>query len=134
MVSAEVRVGAESSYQGAESDAPWPEHLGSGAQTGRYVILARLGEGAMGEVFAGYDRELDRRVCHAMGFPGSIPVSGQTYSRKIDAHVLDVVAGIATSEHSKSSALRISQPRPSGIGSASRTRNPTLMPLSQPPS
>lgn len=33
-------------------------------------------------------RALDTRVCHAMGFSGSIPVSGQTYSRKIDAHVL----------------------------------------------
>ncbi len=62
MVSAEVRVGSEPGQQGAESDAPWPEHLGGGAQAGRYVILARLGEGAMGEVFAGYDRELDRRV------------------------------------------------------------------------
>ncbi len=54
-------------------------------------------------------RELDRRVCHAMGFPGSIPVSGQTYSRKIDAHVLDVVAGIATSAAKFASDLRMLQ-------------------------
>jgi adenylosuccinate lyase len=40
-------------------------------------------------------RELDRMVCATMGFATSIPVSGQTYSRKIDAQVLGVVAGIA---------------------------------------
>ena len=54
-------------------------------------------------------RELDRRVCHAMGFSGSIPVSGQTYSRKVDAHVLDVVAGIATSAAKFASDLRMLQ-------------------------
>jgi len=54
-------------------------------------------------------RALDTRVCHAMGFPGSIPVSGQTYSRKLDAHVLDVVAGIATSAAKFASDLRMLQ-------------------------
>ncbi len=42
-------------------------------------------------------RELDRRVTAAMGFAASLPVTGQTYSRKLDAHVLDVLAGIAAS-------------------------------------
>jgi adenylosuccinate lyase len=54
-------------------------------------------------------RELDRRVCHAMGFPGSIPVSGQTYSRKLDAQVLDVLAGIAASAAKFASDLRMLQ-------------------------
>ena len=54
-------------------------------------------------------RALDSRVCHAMGFAGSIPVSGQTYSRKLDAHVLDVVAGIATSAAKFASDLRMLQ-------------------------
>jgi adenylosuccinate lyase len=54
-------------------------------------------------------RELDRRVCQAMGFPGSIPVSGQTYSRKLDAQVLDVVAGIATSAAKFASDIRMLQ-------------------------
>lgn len=40
-------------------------------------------------------RELDRLVTTRMGFTASIPVSGQTYSRKVDAQVLSVVAGIA---------------------------------------
>ena len=54
-------------------------------------------------------RELDRKVCQAMGFPGSIPVSGQTYSRKLDAHVLDAVAGIAASAAKFASDLRMLQ-------------------------
>jgi adenylosuccinate lyase len=54
-------------------------------------------------------RELDTRVCHAMGFPGSIPVSGQTYSRKLDAHVLDVLSGLAASAAKFASDLRMLQ-------------------------
>ena len=42
-------------------------------------------------------RELDRRVANAMGFHSTIPVSGQTYTRKLDAHVLAVVGGLAAS-------------------------------------
>lgn len=54
-------------------------------------------------------RELDRRVCKAMGFPGSIPVSGQTYSRKLDAQILDVLAGLAASAAKFASDLRMLQ-------------------------
>ena len=45
----------------------------------------------------GQVRELDRRVTTAMGFATSLAVTGQTYTRKLDAHVLDVLAGIAAS-------------------------------------
>src|SRR6185436_17302472 len=41
--------------------------------------------------------ELERRVSAAIDFGTAIPVSGQTYTRKLDAQVLDVVAGIAAS-------------------------------------
>lgn len=54
-------------------------------------------------------RELDRRVSTAMGFATSIPVSGQTYSRKIDAQVLGVVAGVAASASKFSGDLRLLQ-------------------------
>jgi adenylosuccinate lyase len=54
-------------------------------------------------------RELDRRVATAMGFAASIPVSGQTYSRKIDAQVLGVVAGIAASASKLSGDIRMLQ-------------------------
>jgi len=64
------------------------------------------------EIFGGdHDkvRELDRRVTQAMGFAASIPVSGQTYTRKIDAQVLGVVAGIAASAAKFASDLRMLQ-------------------------
>ena len=54
-------------------------------------------------------RTLDTKVCHAMGFPGSIPVSGQTYSRKIDSHVLEVLGGLAASAAKFASDLRMLQ-------------------------
>ncbi len=54
-------------------------------------------------------RALDTKVCHAMGFGSSIPVSGQTYSRKLDAQVLDVVAGVAASAAKFASDLRMLQ-------------------------
>lgn len=54
-------------------------------------------------------RELDRRVTEAMGFPASIPVSGQTYTRKIDAQVCGVVAGLATSAAKFSGDVRVLQ-------------------------
>ncbi len=54
-------------------------------------------------------RELDARVCKTMGFPGSIPVSGQTYSRKIDQHVLDLLAGLSASAAKFASDLRMLQ-------------------------
>jgi adenylosuccinate lyase len=42
-------------------------------------------------------RALDRMVTTKMDFGGSLPVSGQTYTRKIDAGVLNAVSGIAAS-------------------------------------
>lgn len=64
------------------------------------------------EIFGGdHDRvrELDRRVTRAMGFGATITVSGQTYTRKIDAQVLAVVAGIAASAAKFASDLRMLQ-------------------------
>jgi adenylosuccinate lyase len=54
-------------------------------------------------------RELDRLVTTRMGFAASIPVSGQTYSRKVDAQVLGVVAGIAATTSKFSGDIRMLQ-------------------------
>lgn len=54
-------------------------------------------------------RELDRRVTAKMGFATSIPVSGQTYSRKVDAFVLQVAAGLAASAAKFAGDLRMLQ-------------------------
>jgi adenylosuccinate lyase len=54
-------------------------------------------------------RELDRRLAAAFGFPGSIAVSGQTYTRKIDSRVLDLFAGIGESAAKFGTDLRLLQ-------------------------
>ncbi len=54
-------------------------------------------------------RELERRVTAAIGFTSAIPVSGQTYSRKLDTQVLDVVAGLAASAAKFSGDIRVLQ-------------------------
>jgi adenylosuccinate lyase len=54
-------------------------------------------------------RELDRLVTAALDFPASIPVSGQTYTRKLDAQILGVVSGIAASAAKFSADIRMLQ-------------------------
>jgi adenylosuccinate lyase len=54
-------------------------------------------------------RRLDQLVSTKMGFPESLPVSGQTYTRKLDAQVLGVVAGIAASAAKFSGDVRMLQ-------------------------
>lgn len=57
-------------------------------------------------------RELDRRFATRLGFAGSIPVSGQTYARKLDSQLLATLAGIAESCHKMGTDLRLLQ----GVG------------------
>ncbi|MEP6690210.1 MAG: lyase family protein, partial [Gemmatimonadaceae bacterium] len=54
-------------------------------------------------------RELERRVVTKMGFEQALPVTGQTYSRKLDAQVLAVVAGVAASAAKFSGDVRMLQ-------------------------
>ncbi|MBI1345176.1 adenylosuccinate lyase [bacterium] len=55
--------------------------------------------------------ELDRLVCGKLGFDASYAVTGQTYSRKIDAQVLDVLSGLAQSGHKFGTDMRLLQSR-----------------------
>ena len=54
-------------------------------------------------------RQLDQYVARSIGFKTSIPVSGQTYTRKLDAQVLAAVAGVAASAAKFASDLRVLQ-------------------------
>ena len=54
-------------------------------------------------------RQLDQYVARAIGFKTSIPVSGQTYTRKLDAQMLATVAGVAASAAKFASDLRVLQ-------------------------
>ncbi len=52
-------------------------------------------------------QELDRMVATKMGFASVYPVTGQTYSRKVDSQVLDALAGIAQSSHKAATDWRL---------------------------
>jgi adenylosuccinate lyase len=54
-------------------------------------------------------RQLDKKIAEKMGFSEVYPVSGQTYSRKVDSRVLNVLAGIAQSAHKFSNDIRLLQ-------------------------
>ncbi len=54
-------------------------------------------------------RELDRRLAETFGFHKTVPVSGQTYTRKIDSRVLDVLGGVGQSAAKFGTDLRLLQ-------------------------
>ena len=54
-------------------------------------------------------KALDQKIAEKMGFRACYPVSGQTYSRKVDSRVLNVLAGIAQSAHKFSNDIRLLQ-------------------------
>lgn len=74
--------------------------------TGTQATFLQLFDGDHEKVLA-----LDRLVAEKMGFAESYPVTGQTYSRKIDSQVLAALSGIAQSAHKAGSDLRILQNR-----------------------
>ena len=64
------------------------------------------------ELFNGDDekiKKLDKLIAKKMGFDKCFPVSGQTYSRKLDSRVMSVLAGIAQSAHKFTNDLRLLQ-------------------------
>lgn len=54
-------------------------------------------------------KELEKRVANKMGFDQAFPVTGQTYSRKLDFEVLTVLSGIAQSLHKMTNDIRLLQ-------------------------
>jgi adenylosuccinate lyase len=52
-------------------------------------------------------RQLEQLVAKKMGFDATYALTGQTYSRKVDAQVLDVLSGVAASSHKTATDLRI---------------------------
>ena len=54
-------------------------------------------------------RQIDNKIAEKMGFDACYPVSGQTYSRKVDSRVLNVLSGIAQSAHKFSNDIRLLQ-------------------------
>ena len=64
------------------------------------------------ELFAGDQETIDKidpMIAEKMGFKQCYPVSGQTYSRKVDTRVVNILAGIAASAHKFSNDIRLLQ-------------------------
>jgi adenylosuccinate lyase len=70
--------------------------------TGTQASFLTLFDGDHGKV-----EELDRRVARAFGFDSSYPVTGQTYPRKVDAQVVNSLAGVAASVHKFCNDIRL---------------------------
>lgn len=78
--------------------------LGSKGTTGTQASFLELFDGDQEKI----DR-IDPMIAEKMGFAACVPVSGQTYSRKTDTRVLNVLAGIAASAHKMSNDIRLLQ-------------------------
>ncbi|MFA9381417.1 MAG: adenylosuccinate lyase [Acetanaerobacterium sp.] len=80
------------------------ELLGSKGTTGTQASFVELFDGDHKKI-----KRLDHLIADEMGFERVVPVSGQTYSRKVDAQVLAALSGIAQSASKFSNDLRILQ-------------------------
>ena len=78
--------------------------LGSKGTTGTQASFLELFEGDQETI-----DKIDPMIARKMGFESCVPVSGQTYSRKTDTRVLNVLAGIAASAHKMSNDIRLLQ-------------------------
>ncbi len=78
--------------------------LGSKGTTGTQASFLELFEGDEETI-----DKIDPMIAKKMGFSACVPVSGQTYSRKTDTRVLNVLAGIAATAHKMSNDIRLLQ-------------------------
>ena len=78
--------------------------LGSKGTTGTQASFLELFEGDQETI-----DKIDPMIAAKMGFKECYPVSGQTYSRKVDTRVVNVLAGIAASAHKLSNDIRLLQ-------------------------
>ncbi len=78
--------------------------LGSKGTTGTQASFLELFNGDQETI-----DKIDPMIAKKMGFEACYPVSGQTYSRKVDTRVLNVLAGIAASAHKMSNDIRLLQ-------------------------
>ena len=78
--------------------------LGSKGTTGTQASFLELFDGDQETI-----DKIDPMIAEKMGFRQCYPVSGQTYSRKVDTRVLNILAGIAASAHKMSNDIRLLQ-------------------------
>ena len=78
--------------------------LGSKGTTGTQASFLELFDGDQETI-----DKIDPMIAQKMGFKQCYPVSGQTYTRKVDTRVLNILAGIAASAHKMSNDIRLLQ-------------------------
>jgi len=78
--------------------------LGVKGTTGTQASFVELFDGDMEKV-----KKLDEMVVRNLGFERAVPVSGQTYTRKIDYMVLSILSGIGQSVHKMTNDIRLLQ-------------------------
>ena len=78
--------------------------LGSKGTTGTQASFLELFDGDQETI-----DKIDPMIAEKMGFKQCYPVSGQTYSRKVDTRVVNILAGIAASAHKFSNDIRLLQ-------------------------
>lgn len=78
--------------------------LGCKGTTGTQASFKELFDGDSEKI-----KKVDQLIAKKMGFSTTFPVSGQTYSRKLDTRVLNILAGIAASAHKFSNDIRLLQ-------------------------
>ena len=78
--------------------------LGSKGTTGTQASFLELFDGDQEKI-----DQIDPMIAEKMGFKACYPVSGQTYSRKVDTRVANILAGIAASAHKMSNDIRLLQ-------------------------
>jgi len=78
--------------------------LGSKGTTGTQASFMELFDGDQETI-----DKIDPMIAEKMGFQECYPVSGQTYSRKVDTRVANILAGIAASAHKMSNDIRLLQ-------------------------
>ena len=78
--------------------------LGSKGTTGTQASFLELFDGDQETI-----DKIDPMIAEKMGFKACYPVSGQTYSRKVDTRVMNILAGIAASAHKFSNDIRLLQ-------------------------
>ena len=78
--------------------------LGSKGTTGTQASFMELFAGDEGKI-----KQMEQMIAEDMGFDGVVPVSGQTYSRKVDSYFLACLSGIAQSAMKFANDLRILQ-------------------------
>jgi adenylosuccinate lyase len=78
--------------------------LGSKGTTGTQASFLNLFDNDHAKV-----KELEKRIANKLGFDSVFPVSGQTYTRKLDSKILNILSGIAQSAYKFSNDMRLLQ-------------------------